>query len=159
MLEFSQMLLRLVTALGLGAFVGLERESAGKEAGVGTSMMVAGGSAMFTLISLSIPYLIGTSEEHVASIIAQNAGFLSLIGNIVVGVGFLGAGIIIKTEERVHGLTTAAVIWVDAALGVLAGVGMTELAATSAVLVAGVLYAIRKIGLTEHLFGKTSGRR
>lgn len=145
------MLVRLLAALAVGALIGLEREIIGKEAGIRTSMLVSAGAAIFTMIALSLPYLVATSPENLPEVIARNSGFLTVIANIVVGIGFIGAGIIIKTEERVHGLTTAAVVWTTAAVGTLAGLGFFKFAAVAAILIAGLLYVLRKIGLHEHL--------
>ena len=86
-----------------------------------------------------------------AEVLARNSGFLTVIANIVVGIGFLGAGIIIKTEERVHGLTTAAVIWAVAAVGTLAGIGLLEFAAATAIIFSGLLYILRKARVVEKL--------
>ena len=151
MLDFSQMALRLFVALALGALVGLERELVGKEAGVRTSMMVAGGSAIFAIIGITLPYLVAVSPENLADIIAHNGGFLAVIANIVIGVGFLGAGIIIKTEEHVYGLTTAAVVWTTAAIGTLAGIGLIQFAVISAIIVSGLLYMLRKVDVSERI--------
>lgn len=142
------MFLNLVVAILLGALMGWEREVVGKEAGIRTSIMVAGGAAAFAIIGLNLPYIVATAE-NVPSVISDNAGFLNVIANIVVGIGFLGAGIIIKTEERVHGLTTAAVIWATAAVGTMAGIGMLEFAATTAIILTGLLYVLRKLGIIE----------
>ena len=145
MLEFSQMVLRLVIALALGAIIGLERELVGKEAGTRTAMLVAGGSCLFTLVSFILPDLFGVNQSE--------AGVLSdrVISNIVVGIGFLGAGIILKTGERVHGLTTAAVVWATAAIGVLVGLGLIKFAFVSALLISGPLYLLRKIKFYERI--------
>jgi putative Mg2+ transporter-C (MgtC) family protein len=143
MLTLEQMIGHFIVALILGALVGIEREYAGKEAGVRTNMLVAGGAALFTMIGLTLPHLIATSSENLPEVIARNSGFLSMIGNIVIGIGFLGGGIIIKTKEHVIGLTTAATIWTTAAIGVLAGLGLIPFAVVSAVLVAGLLYLSR----------------
>jgi putative Mg2+ transporter-C (MgtC) family protein len=145
MLDFSQMIANLVVALGLGALMGLERELVGKAAGVRTAMMVSGGAAMFTMIAMELPHLIANSPEITNAILADNAGYLNVIANIVVGIGFLGAGIILKDEEHEHvrGLTTAAVVWATAAVGVAVGVGLTEFAIAAAVLISGTLYALR----------------
>lgn len=143
------MLLNFGVALLLGALTGLERELAGKEAGIRTSLMVAGGAALFAIIGLNLPYLVATSPENLPEVVARNSGFLSVVANIVIGVGFLGAGIIIKTGERVHGLTTAAVIWVTAAVGTLAGIGLLKFAATAAIILAAILYLLRKLGVVE----------
>lgn len=151
MLDFKQMFIRLIVALALGALIGLERELVGKEAGIRTTMLVAGGASIFAIIAISLPYIIATSPSEIPDIIARNSGFLAVIANIVVGIGFLGAGIILKTGEHVHGLTTATLVWVAAAIGVLVGLGLIKFAATSAVLVTGLLYILRKLKLREHV--------
>lgn len=149
MLDFSQMLFRFLVALALGAVMGLERELVRKEAGIRTAMLVSGGAAIFSLIALSLPYIV--SESNTSEVIARNSGFLSVIGNIVVGIGFLGAGIIMKTEGRVHGLTTAALVWTTAAVGILAGIGLTRFAFTTTAIIAGLLYILRKLNVSERI--------
>lgn len=149
MLDFQQMVFRLVVALVLGALMGLERELVGKEAGIRTSMMVSAGAAVFAMIGLTLPYLVATSPANLNEVIARNSGFLTVIANIVIGIGFLGAGIILKTEERVHGLTTAAVVWVTAAIGTLAGLGLMKFAAVSTIIIAALLYLLRRINIAE----------
>ncbi|MBI2623339.1 MAG: MgtC/SapB family protein [Candidatus Liptonbacteria bacterium] len=149
MLDFSQMLARFAVALVLGAIMGLERESAGKEAGVRTGMLVSGGAALFTIAGLALPYLLAANPEAAQAIIINNAGVFGVIANIVVGIGFIGGGIIIKTTEHVHGLTTAAVVWVMAAIGMLAALGLTEFAAVATVVSAGMLFILRKLGIYE----------
>lgn len=144
----------LGVALVLGALMGLEREVVGKEAGVRTSMMVAGGAAVFAIIGLTLPYLVATSPANLNDVLARNGGFLVVIANIVLGVGFLGAGTIVKSENRVHGLTTAAVVWCAAAVGVLAGIGLLKFAAVTAIALSGALYVLRKIGLRDQIEGK-----
>ena len=136
------MLMRFLAALALGALVGLEREFVGKEAGVRTLMLVSGGAAMFTLIALTVPYLMGNA--FIASqIISGGSGFLIIIANIVTGAGFLGAGIIIKTQEHVHGLTTATMMWATAAIGILVGLGQIQFAALASVIITVLLYVFR----------------
>jgi len=157
MLSFEQMVVHLAIALGLGALMGLERELAGKEAGIRTTMLVSGGAAIFSMIAITLPYIVATSPAELPNIIARNSGFLAVIANIVVGIGFLGAGIILKTRERVHGLTTAAVVWVAAAVGTLVGLGLVKFALISAVLMTGLLYLMRKFGLYEHVRPNQSG--
>lgn len=149
MLTFSQMLVRFAVALVLGSLVGLERELVGKEAGIRTSMLVASGAAIFAMIGLDLPYIVATSPAYLPDIIARNSGFLSVIANIVVGVGFLGAGIIIKTEEHVRGLTTAAVIWATAAIGTLVGLGLLKFAAVAAAAMFILLYLLRGVGFSD----------
>lgn len=139
------MVLHFLAAMALGAFMGLEREMIGKEAGVRTSMLVAGGAAIFAIIGVSLPYLISTSPENLPEVIARNSGFLNVIANIVVGIGFLGAGVIIKTEEHVKGLTTAATMWSTAAVGTLAGLGLIKFALVSAVIISGLLFLLTRL--------------
>lgn len=138
------MVLHLLVALGLGAFMGFERELIGKEAGVRTSMLVAGGAAIFAMIGISLPYLVATTPDLVPEIISKNSGFLSVIANIVVGIGFLGAGVIIKTGEHVKGLTTAAAMWATAAVGTLVGLGLVKFALVSAFVISGLLYVFTR---------------
>lgn len=151
MLTFEQMTIRLFVALIVGAMVGLEREALGKDAGIRTSMLVAGGASLFTMISLMMPDIL-----HVDT---GKFGVLSdrVISNIVVGVGFLGGGIILKSGEHVKGLTTAAVVWVTAALGTLVGLGLMLFAFTSAIIIPGLLYLLRKVRLYERI--RPPGRR
>jgi putative Mg2+ transporter-C (MgtC) family protein len=149
------MVIRLVIAMALGLIIGFEREMIGKEAGIRTCMMVAAGASIFAMISISLPYIIALSPESLPDIIARNSGFLSVVANIVVGIGFLGAGIIMKTEERVRGMTTAALIWVVASIGVLIGLGMTYFGIIAAVLVTITLYVLRNVNLGSKLEDKS----
>ena len=124
--------------------MGLERELVGKEAGIRTAMMVAGGAAIFTMISIIIPFMSQVPVEELKNTIPDR-----VISNIVVGIGFLGAGIIIKTGEHVRGLTTAALIWAAAAIGTLVGLNLIKFAVVAAIIMSGSLYILRKIGITE----------
>jgi putative Mg2+ transporter-C (MgtC) family protein len=146
MLTLSQMVLRLLIAMALGALMGLEREIVGKEAGIRTSMLVAGGATIFSMISIAMPYL---AQLPVADL--KNTLPDRVVSNIVVGIGFLGAGLIIKTGDHVRGLTTAALVWSVAAVGTLVGLGLTDFAIISAILVSGLLYFTRIIGISEKL--------
>lgn len=116
-----QMLLRLVVAAVLGALVGYERERSGKPAGVRTHGMVSLGAALFTLVS--VQGFGGAGDP--ARVAAQ----------VVTGIGFLGAGAILHAGGSVHGLTTAASLWVTAAIGMAVGVGMGLMSFTTAVIV------------------------
>lgn len=151
MLDFWQMLERVLISILLGAIIGIERERVGKEAGIRTSSVVAVGSTLFTLAGISLPYIIATSPENISEIIARNSGFLAILANIVVGIGFLGAGIILKTEEKIHGLTTAAMVWLVAAIGMLVGIGLIQIAVVSEILIVGLLYFLRKLGIIERI--------
>lgn len=109
--EATQILVRLALAGLLGGLLGIERESKGKAAGVRTHMLVAMGSALFVLVSELIA--IGPADMS------------RVLQGVVAGVGFLGAGTILKgnAEAQVKGLTTAAGIWMTAGIGVAAGLG------------------------------------
>ncbi len=117
----GQMLFRLVVAVVLGALIGYERERSGKPAGVRTHGMVCLGAALFTLVSLHG--------------FGQQADPARVAAQIVAGIGFLGAGAILHDRGSVQGLTTASSLWVTAALGMAAGVGMEVMSMATAVLV------------------------
>ena len=128
-------LLRLVTAVFLGAVVGMERELHGKQAGLRTHTLICLGAALLTVMSIRIP---APYAE------AYRVGDVSRIAsNIATGVGFLGAGVILHTRGHIKGLTTAATIWVVAAIGVAAGAGEYVPALGTAVLVLVVLVPLR----------------
>lgn len=148
MLSLDEMLFRLLVAVVLGAVIGFERELVGKEAGVRTDILVAAGAVLFTMASMVLPYLIalpGLGEEHLARIIESNGGPLRIVSNVVVGIGFLGAGIIFRHGLEIKGVTTAASVWFVAAVGMMVGIGLIEFAAISAVGVTGLLFILRKI--------------
>lgn len=149
MLSLEEMLVRFVIALLVGGLIGLEREYIGKEAGIRTSMLVAGGAALFVLAGLALPYVVATDPQYLPDIIARNSGFLSVVANVVVGIGFLGAGIIMKQEDRVHGLTTAAVIWATAGVGILIGIGLIWFGVIAGALLAILLYVLRGINMKK----------
>ncbi len=120
-----EMTLRIALAFGLGAVLGWERDRAGRPAGLRTHMMVAAGSAAFTLVSIyGFPEPADGLPRDPARVAAQ----------IVSGIGFLGAGTIFRTPNTVRGLTTAASVWLAAAIGMMAGVGMYVLAGLTALM-------------------------
>jgi putative Mg2+ transporter-C (MgtC) family protein len=149
MIDFWQMFSRFLIALILGALIGLEREKIGKEAGIRTLMIISAGATLFTLAGLSLPYII--SGGNTSEILARNSGFLAIIANIVVGIGFLGGGIIIKNEEHIRGMTTASIIWLTAAIGILVGIGLIKLAVFSSLTITVILYLTRKLGVIEKI--------
>lgn len=104
-------IIRLTAALLMGGLIGAEREYRGKAAGFRTMIMICVGSALFTMVSGRI----GGAEDRIAA-------------NIVNGIGFLGAGIIFREENRVKGLTTAATVWAVSALGMCVGSGQYDIA-------------------------------
>lgn len=151
MLDFYQMLFRFIAALVLGGVIGLEREIAGKEAGIRTAMLVSAGASIFAMISIIIPYFAQVPIEQLQNTIPDR-----VLSNIVVGIGFLGAGIIIKTGEHVRGLTTAALIWATAAIGTLVGLGLIKFAFSASLIIAGILYTLRKLKISEKIRPKES---
>ena len=122
---------RLLLAAVLGGVFGLEREFRHKAAGLRTNMLIAMGSALFTLMSIELTAHTG-DPSRVAS-------------QIVTGIGFLGAGAILRTDGGIHGLTTAATIWVNAAVGVTVGAGNYKLALIATVVTIVVLLVLYPI--------------
>jgi putative Mg2+ transporter-C (MgtC) family protein len=150
MLTFITMFLRLLLALGLGALLGIERELVKKEeAGIRTEMLVAGGACLFTLIALIVPSIISVDTGNLSDIVAGNSGFIQIIANIVVGIGFIGAGVIIHNDGHPRGLTTAAMIWTTSAIGVLVGLGLAGFASMVAATIFVLLYVLRKINVSR----------
>lgn len=129
--------------------MGFEREVIRKDAGVKTSMLVAGGACLFTLVAISIPHLMTASPEAAAGF-AGTSTALNIIANIVVGIGFIGGGIIMKENHHVQGLTTAALIWSTAGIGILAGLGLWPFATLAAFLISLSIYLLRVTGLSNH---------
>lgn len=150
MLTLEQMLLRLVVAVLLGIIIGLGRELAGKSIGIRTSMVVSAGAAIFSIIALELPYLVAMSPTHLEEVLARNSGFFGVIANVVTGVGFLGAGIIIKEGLHIRGLTTAAIVWLTAAIGVLAGIGLIAFATISTIVISLLLFLLRRIDFAKN---------
>jgi putative Mg2+ transporter-C (MgtC) family protein len=124
--QFTRVALRLVIAAALGGVLGLQREHQGKSAGVRTHMLVALGAAVFVMV----PELSGMKTDSLARVIQ----------GIVAGIGFLGAGSILKPgQDHVRGLTTAASIWLTAAIGTGVGLGRLMTAGLSAALALAIL--------------------
>mgnify|MGYP001230988620 CR=1 FL=1 len=114
--------LRLATAVLLGLLIGWDRERRSHAAGLRTMAIVSLGSAGFVLATIEIAYGLDRDEGLIEFDPAR------VIGGIVGGIGFLGAGAIIKSAGHVQGLTTAAAIWATAAVGLAAGAGLYPLA-------------------------------
>jgi len=128
-----EMVLRLLLAAALGAIIGYQRERAGKQAGLRTHILISTGAALISLISI---YGFGDASDPAR-----------VAAGVVVGVGFLGAGVILHRQGGiVAGLTTAATIWVVAGIGLAAGTGLYIVAAVATALVLGVLIMPRWSG-------------
>src|SRR5438105_3063562 len=126
-------IVRLLIATALGALIGAEREFERKPAGFRTNCLICVGSALFTIISVRVD----ASRGDQARIAAQ----------IVTGIGFLGAGVILREQGRVIGLTTAAGIWMVAALGMAVGVGLYGTAVATALISILVLRVFDRVEL------------
>jgi putative Mg2+ transporter-C (MgtC) family protein len=123
---------RLCLSAALGAVLGIEREWRQKYAGLRTNILIAIGSTLFTLMSIALSESTGGDPTRIAA-------------QIVTGIGFLGAGAIMRTGVGVRGLTTAAMIWVNAAIGVAVGGGEYRLAVIATVVTVVVLVVLNPV--------------
>jgi putative Mg2+ transporter-C (MgtC) family protein len=137
-LSWEEALLRLALAAALGGAVGLEREFREREAGFRTHLLVSVGSALFTLASA---YGFRDFLVHGGSLVRTDP--TRIAAQIVTGIGFLGAGAIIRQGLSIRGLTTAATLWVVAAIGLTAGAGYYSAAAITTLLVIVSLWPLR----------------
>ncbi|MBT9526299.1 MAG: MgtC/SapB family protein [Rhizobacter sp.] len=137
--QITRLLVRLLLAAVLGGVLGYEREQKGKAAGVRTHMLVAMGAALFVLV----PQQGGM----------QLADMSRVMQGVIAGIGFLGAGAIIKShsEENVQGLTTAAGVWMTAAIGIACGLGRESTA------VLGTLLALAVLALVPRMVERAKG--
>lgn len=136
-MEWITIVTRLAVSILIGGLIGLEREIGGKPAGFRTIILVCLGSTIFVLIGLELRL----SGPELARIIA----------GVVTGIGFLGAGAIIRSRGEVYGLTTAATIWLASGLGVAVGAGYYILAVLAAI---AVLVVLRLLGMIEKALSK-----
>ena len=128
--DITRVCVRLLVAIVLGAILGYERESIGASAGLRTHMLVSLGSALFILVPLQAGMPIGDISR--------------VLQGVTAGIGFLGAGAIMKLQnEDIKGLTTAAGIWLTAAVGVAAGMGLEATAVLSALFAFIILSMLR----------------
>jgi putative Mg2+ transporter-C (MgtC) family protein len=130
----------IILAVLLGAMIGLEREISGKAAGLRTNLLICLGASVFTIISREMAAGIDGTVTRIAA-------------QIVTGVGFLGAGAIIQDRRGVHGLTTAATIWLVASIGMACGAQFYKLAIVSSLIAIGTLIGLGKLSksLDKHL--------
>ena len=134
---------RVLLAAFLGALVGVQRESRGKAAGLRTNTLIAAGAAVFGVLSIRlVPHVQGDPSRIAAA--------------VVTGIGFLGAGAILRNEHDVHGLTTAATIWVNSGIGLCAAAGLYWTATGTTALTLFVLEVLPHIEnrLGRHLVGR-----
>jgi len=124
---------RLLLAAVLGGIIGIDREYHHKPSGVRTNLLICFGASLFTFLSSVVAGAGSTNKGQIAA-------------NIVQGIGFLGAGLIIRNRDRVSGLTSAATVWAVASVGMACGAGLYIPAVFSAVL---VLVALEGVGFLE----------
>jgi putative Mg2+ transporter-C (MgtC) family protein len=135
-------IVKLLLAAALGGAVGLERELGRRPAGLRTNMFICVGSALFTLLSFELAHRFGDPSST------------RIVSNLIPGIGFLGAGAIIRERGSVVGLTTAATIFVIASIGMAVGAGMYLTAVFTTVL---ILVALTILGSLEVRFGLKAG--
>jgi len=129
------MWIKLALATACGAAIGIERELHDKPAGLRTNMLICVGSALITMVSLHVALSYAERQVNIA-----DPGRIA--AQIVSGIGFLGAGTIIQARGSVHGLTTAATIWVMAGIGLAIGSGAFAPAIATTVILLGTLAAV-----------------
>lgn len=137
---FQEIGLRLLAALGVGAVIGLERSYRGRPAGFRTHALVCLSTALLMLVTVYESRWVPNIEYGRIALDPTR-----MAQGIMTGIGFLGAGVIMKEGLTVRGLTTAASIWVTAAIGILIGIGFYFPAATASVLALGTLSLFRWI--------------
>jgi putative Mg2+ transporter-C (MgtC) family protein len=135
----------ILLATFLGAAIGLERELSGKSAGLRTNLLICLGAAIFTIISKRMI----TGDGSTSRIAAQ----------IVTGVGFLGAGALIQDRRGVHGLTTAATIWLVASIGMACGAGFVALAVVSTIIAIIVLTGLHRLAKPLEKYAKNHRKK
>jgi putative Mg2+ transporter-C (MgtC) family protein len=136
MLSFLNILTRLVFAFLLGGVIGFEREKKGRSAGLRTHILVCAGSCLIMLVSLYMYELFGTKVALDPARIAAG---------VITGIGFLGAGTIIRSAQEVRGLTTAASVWISAAIGLAVGCGFFSGAFITTVMAVITLYLLKPL--------------
>ncbi|MDC0833873.1 magnesium transporter MgtC [Leptolyngbya valderiana BDU 20041] len=128
-----QIIARLALTLTIGAIIGIEREAKRKAAGLRTNMLVSFGSALIVLV----PIQLGIAQENPEA-------FMRAVSGVVSGVGFIGAGTILQ-NPKIRGLTSAAAIWMSAALGIIVGSGLLGLGFTCSLVTWVVLRMLGKL--------------
>ncbi len=138
-MNWSSDVLGLILSVVFGAVVGLERELHGKAAGLRTNILICLGAAVFTILSRYM----ATNQDSLTRIAA----------GVVTGIGFLGAGAIIQDRGGVHGLTTAATIWLVASIGMACGARFYHLAVVTTCIAIVVLVALTKLAKSLEQYG------
>ena len=137
--SFEVLLFRLLLVIIVGGLIGAEREYRSKFAGFRTMILICLGSFLFTTFSI---YITDNSPDRIAS-------------NIVTGIGFLGAGVIYRSDNRINGITTAATIWATAALGMGIAAGTYALVLVATVIILASLYLFTRLERVIDVFNHT----
>ena len=140
----SEIIFQLVLAATIGFILGIEREVIGKPAGMRTYALVTLGATAFTIIS----------KHGFGDVAGESFDPSRIAAQIVTGIGFLGAGIIIFKGVKVEGLTTASGLWVSAAIGMAIGAGMYSLAIVTAIIAFIVMVVMRRFDIEHWIRGK-----
>ena len=151
-LSYLEIALRLGVAILAGGIVGFEREKKGRDAGFRTHILVAVGAALFALIELETAtrmIKLVAADENASQVMSFGAHRLT--AQVVSGIGFIGAGTIILTKRSIKGLTTAASIWVCAALGMATGFGYYVIAGAGALSILLTLVVIKRLFSFPHM--------
>jgi len=141
----QELLIKLILAFFIGLIIGYERDKSGKPAGMRTQMLICVGSALLAGISIHLSNLFPTTNPQPEQLMAQ----------IVTGIGFVGAGVILKTSNRINGVTTAATLWLTAAIGIGIGSGFyaSSLLATIFILLLEPIAAFKgRLGLKTNTY-------
>jgi putative Mg2+ transporter-C (MgtC) family protein len=153
-IDYPEIVFRLLFAILIGSAIGLDRNLRGNPTGVRTLALVAFGSALVTMASMDFA---SSRTDYDLSAVSRT------IQGVITGIGFLGAGVIIhdQSAERVHGLTTAASVWVTAALGIVCGIGSWQIAMIATVLVLILIVVGRPLEkmLHQHWLAKSEEER
>lgn len=140
-----QIILQLVLAVVLGGLVGLEREYRQRAAGIKTYTLVCLASALFTILS---------REAFDAFWIRTSFDPSRIIACILIGIGFIGAGVIFKRPEKIEGITTAAGLWITTAIGISVGCGWYVISILTTIIVIILLFILRRVDIWFDRFEK-----
>lgn len=143
-LETSEVVLRVVVAGLLGGLIGFEREISEQPAGFRTHILVSLGAALFTMVGAY-------------AVTGENIDPTRIAAQVAAGIGFIGAGVIFQQGLSIRGLTTAASLWVTAAVGTAVAFGYWPAAATATIFTVVALYGLKRFG--EYVFPKIRGGR
>lgn len=138
--EVGNLVLRIFAAAVLGGVLGLERDVHGRGAGLRTHLLVSAGAALFTILSTHVSIFGVVGTEGMSKVTDPGR----IAAQIVTGIGFLGAGVIIKEGFTVRGLTTAACLWIAAAIGMAAGAGFYAVATVTTSMALFALIVLRR---------------